>query len=67
MTAACSSPLCDYTYLHVKAEDALRQRTEKELCEKAEHCIYTLYLLAQKLSFYFNSYLGLYPKSENRV
>lgn len=50
MTAACSSPLCDYTYLHVKAEDALRQRTEKELCEKAEHhCIYTLYLLAQKL------------------
>lgn len=25
MTAACSSPLCDYTYLHVKAEDALRE------------------------------------------
>lgn len=60
--------LCDYTYLQAEAEDDVGYRTEKQLCEKAEHhCIYTLYLLAQKLSFYCNGYLGPYPRSEDRV
>lgn len=64
--AASSSPLRDYTYLEVEAEDVLGQRAEKELCEKADqHCIYTLHILLQKLSF--NSYLSPYSKSENRV
>lgn len=49
MTAACSSPLCDYTCIQVEAEDVVGQRTVKELCEKVEHCIYTLYLSAQKV------------------
>lgn len=50
MTAACS-PLCDNTCIHVEAEDVFGQRTKKELCEEVEHhCIYTLYLLALKVS-----------------
>lgn len=66
MIAACSSPLRDYTYLEVEAEEVLGQRTEKELCEKADqHCAYTLHILLQKLSF--NGYLSPYSKSEDRV
>jgi len=53
VTAACSSPLCDYMYLQ-EAEDVLQQRTEKELCEKAEHhCIYTLLSLSTETFFSF--------------
>lgn len=49
MTAVCS-PLCDYTCMHVEAEDVLGQRTEKQLCQEIEHrCIYTLYLSALKV------------------
>lgn len=50
MTAACSSPLCDYTCIQVEAEGVVGQKTEKELCDKVEHYwFYTLYLSALKV------------------
>lgn len=66
VTATSSSPLRNYTYLEVEAEDVLGQRPENELCEKADqHCIYILHILLQKLSF--NGYFSPYSKSEDRI